>query len=78
MNSSSRGTGQSREGKIDQKADSASGDRCIWRRAGFSTFKEARLISLFFNRETLENKEFRGTFGSSIVVYTLDEGQWKR
>lgn len=25
-------------------------------------------------RETLENKEFRGTFGSSIVVYTL--GKW--
>ena len=26
-------------------------------------------------RETLENKEFRGIFGSSIVVYTLGKGQ---
>ena len=29
-------------------------------------------------RETLENKEFRGTFGSSIVVYTLGKGPMKK
>ena len=29
-------------------------------------------------RETLENKEFRGTFGSSIVVYTLGQGPMKK
>ena len=29
-------------------------------------------------RETLENKEFRGTFGSSIVVYTLGRGPMKK
>ena len=28
--------------------------------------------------ETLENKEFRGTFGSSIVVYTLGKGPMKK
>jgi leucyl aminopeptidase len=29
-------------------------------------------------RETLENKEFRGIFGSSIVVYTLGKGSMKK
>jgi leucyl aminopeptidase len=29
-------------------------------------------------RETLENKEFRGTFGSSIVVFTLGRGPMKK
>ena len=29
-------------------------------------------------RETLENKEFRGTFGSSTVVYTLGKGPMKK
>ena len=29
-------------------------------------------------RETLENKEFRGTFGSSIVIYTLGRGPMKK
>ena len=29
-------------------------------------------------RETLENKEFRGTFGYSIVVYTLGKGPMKK
>jgi len=29
-------------------------------------------------RETLENKEFRGVFGSSIVVYTLGKGTIKK
>ncbi|MDQ4067277.1 MAG: leucyl aminopeptidase, partial [Thermoproteota archaeon] len=29
-------------------------------------------------RETLENKEFRGTLGSSIVVYTLGKGPMKK
>ncbi|MDQ5842910.1 MAG: aminopeptidase, partial [Thermoproteota archaeon] len=29
-------------------------------------------------RETLERKEFRGTFGSSIVVYALDKGPMKK
>jgi len=29
-------------------------------------------------RETLENKEFRGIFGSSIVVYTLSKGSMKK
>ena len=29
-------------------------------------------------RETLENKEFHGTFGSSIVVYTLGKGPMKK
>ncbi len=29
-------------------------------------------------RETLESKEFRGTFGSSIVVYTLGRGPMKK
>ena len=29
-------------------------------------------------KETLENKEFRGTFGSSIVVYTLGKGPMKK
>jgi leucyl aminopeptidase len=29
-------------------------------------------------RETLENKEFRGKFGSSIVVYTLGKGPMKK
>jgi leucyl aminopeptidase len=29
-------------------------------------------------RETLENKEFRGIFGSSIVVYTLGKGSIKK
>jgi leucyl aminopeptidase len=29
-------------------------------------------------RETLENKEFRGIFGSSIVVYTLGKGPMKK
>ncbi len=29
-------------------------------------------------KETLENKEFRGTFGSSMVVYTLGKGPMKK
>ena len=29
-------------------------------------------------RETLENKEFRGTFGSSILIYTLGKGPIKK
>src|ERR671930_2730197 len=29
-------------------------------------------------RETLENKEFGGTFGSSILVYTLGKGPMKK
>ncbi|MDQ3909836.1 MAG: aminopeptidase, partial [Thermoproteota archaeon] len=29
-------------------------------------------------RETLGSKEFRGTFGSSIVIYTLDKGPMKK
>ncbi len=29
-------------------------------------------------RETLESKEFRGTFGSSTVIYTLDKGPMKK
>ena len=29
-------------------------------------------------KETLENKEFRGTFGSSILVYTLGKGPMKK
>ena len=28
--------------------------------------------------ETLENKEFRGKFGSSIIVYTLGKGPMKK
>ena len=32
----------------------------------------------FSIRETLENKEFRGKFGSSIVVYTLGKGPMKK
>src|SRR5919108_3474383 len=29
-------------------------------------------------KETLENKEFRGTLGSSILVYTLGKGSMKK
>ncbi|HKU50307.1 MAG TPA: leucyl aminopeptidase [Nitrososphaera sp.] len=44
----------------------------------FSQSKELAPEVFASIKETLENKEFRGTFGSTVLVYTLGKGPMKR
>jgi leucyl aminopeptidase len=64
--------------KIDQKQTSLLVIGVFENEHDFSQSKELDPIVFASIKETLENKEFRGTFGSSILVYTLGRGPMKK
>ena len=64
--------------KIDQKQTSLLIIGVFEGEQDFSQSKELDPSVFASIKETLENKEFRGTFGSSILVYTLGRGPMKK
>jgi hypothetical protein len=64
--------------KIDQKQTSLLVIGVFEGEHDFSQSKELDPAVFASIKETLENKEFRGTFGSSVLVYTLGKGQMKK
>ncbi len=64
--------------KIDQKQTSLLVIGVFENEHDFSQSKELDPLVFASIKETLENKEFRGTFGSSILVYTLGRGPMKK
>ena len=64
--------------KIDQKQTSLLVIGVFENEQDFSQSKELDPAVFASIKETLENKEFRGTFGSSILVYTLGKGPMKK
>jgi leucyl aminopeptidase len=64
--------------KIDQKHTSLLVMGVFEGEQDFTQSKELDPAVFASIKETLENKEFRGTFGSSIIVYTLGKGPMKK
>jgi leucyl aminopeptidase len=64
--------------KIDQKATSLLVIGVFEGEQDFSQSKELDPALFASIKETLDNKEFRGTFGSSVLVYTLGKGPMKK
>ncbi|MEM3094886.1 MAG: leucyl aminopeptidase [Nitrososphaera sp.] len=64
--------------KIDQKQTSLLVIGVFEGEQDFMQSKELDPTVFASIKETLENKEFRGTFGSSILVYTLGRGPMKK
>ncbi|MEW6603937.1 MAG: leucyl aminopeptidase [Thermoproteota archaeon] len=64
--------------KIDQKQTSLLVIGVFEGEQDFSQSKELDPAVLASIKETLDSKEFRGTFGSSILVYTLGKGPMKK
>ncbi|HEX2613850.1 MAG TPA: leucyl aminopeptidase [Nitrososphaera sp.] len=64
--------------KIDQKQTSLLVIGVFENEQDFSQSKELDPAVFASIKETLENKEFRGTFGSSVLVYTLGKGPMKK
>ncbi|HEX2557357.1 MAG TPA: M17 family peptidase N-terminal domain-containing protein, partial [Nitrososphaera sp.] len=64
--------------KIDQKQTSLLVIGVFENEQDFSQSKELDPAVFASIKETLENKEFRGTSGSSILVYTLGKGPMKK
>lgn len=64
--------------KIDQKQTSLLVIGVFEGEQDFSQSKELDPFVLTYIKEALENKDFRGTFGSSMVAYTLGKGPMKK
>jgi leucyl aminopeptidase len=64
--------------KIDQKQTSLLVIGVFENEQDFPQSKELDPSVLTYIKETLDNKEFRGTFGSNILVYTLGKGPMKK
>jgi leucyl aminopeptidase len=64
--------------KIDQKQTTLLVIGVFEGENDFSQSKELDPAVFASIKETLENKEFRGTFGSSVLVYTLGKGPMKK
>jgi len=64
--------------KIDQKQTSLLAIGLFEGDLDFTQSKELDPTVFASIKETLENKEFRGTFGSSILIYTLGKGPMKK
>jgi leucyl aminopeptidase len=64
--------------KIEQKQTSLLVMGVFEGEQNFPYFKELDFIASSSIKEILENQEFRGTFGSSMLVYTLDKGSAKK
>jgi leucyl aminopeptidase len=64
--------------KIDQKQTSLLVIGVFEGEQDFTQSKELDPAVFASIKETLENKEFRGTFGASILVYTLGKGPMKK
>lgn len=64
--------------KIDQKQTSLLVIGVFEGEHDFSQSKELDPSVFASIKESFENKEFRGTLGSSIIVYTLDRGPMKK
>jgi leucyl aminopeptidase len=64
--------------KIDQKQTSLLVIGVFEGEQDFSQSKELDPAVFSSIKETLDNKEFRGSFGSSILVYTLGKGPMKK
>lgn len=64
--------------KIDQKQTSLLIIGVFENAQDFSQSKELDPAVLTYIKETLDNKDFRGTFGSSMLVYTLGRGPMKK
>jgi leucyl aminopeptidase len=64
--------------KIDQKQTSLAVIGVFEGEQDFSQSKELDPSVLTYIKEALENKDFRGTFGSSMIVYTLGKGPMKK
>ena len=64
--------------KIDQKQTSLLIIGVFENEQDFSQSKELDPAVLTYIKETLDDKDFRGTFGSSMIVYTLGKGPMKK
>lgn len=64
--------------KIDQKQTPLLVIGVFENEQDFQQSKELDPSVLAYIKETLDNKEFRGTFGSNILVYTLGKGPMKK
>jgi leucyl aminopeptidase len=64
--------------KIDQKQTSLLVIGVFEGEQDFQQSKELDPSVLTYIKEALENKDFRGTFGSSMIVYTLGKGPMKK
>jgi len=64
--------------KIDQKQTSLLIIGVFENEQNFSQSKELDPSVLTYIKETLDDKDFRGTFGSSMIVYTLGKGPMKK
>lgn len=64
--------------KIDQKQTSLAIIGVFEGEQDFQQSKELDPSVLSYIKEALENKDFRGTFGSSMIVYTLGKGPMKK
>src|SRR5688572_9019586 len=64
--------------KIDQKQTTLLVIGVFEGENDFSQSKELDPAVFASIKETLENKEFRGTFGSSVLVFTLGRGPMKK
>lgn len=64
--------------KIDQKQTSLLVIGVFENQQDFSQSRELDPSVLMYIKEVLENKDFRGTFGSSILVYTLGKGPMQK
>lgn len=64
--------------KIDQKQTSLLIIGVFENEQNFSQSKELDPAVLTYIKETLDDKDFRGTFGSSMIVYTLGKGPMKK
>jgi leucyl aminopeptidase len=64
--------------RIDQKQTSLLAIGVFEGEQDFSQSKELDPVVFASIKESLDNKEFRGTFGSSMMVYTLGKGPMKK
>jgi leucyl aminopeptidase len=64
--------------KIDQKQTSLLVIGVFENEQDFSQSRELDPSVLTYIKEAIDNKDFRGTFGSSILVYTLGKGPMKK
>ena len=64
--------------RIDQKQTSLLAIGVFEGEQDFSQSKELDPVVLASIKESLDSKEFRGTFGSSMMVYTLGKGPMKK
>src|ERR1051325_7496154 len=64
--------------KIDQKQTSLLVIGVFENEQDFSQSKELDPSVLTYIKEAIDNKDFRGTFGASILVYTLGNGPLKK